>query len=417
VTTSFSDATIHNVAHNTPEFRGVSFSVPGPLAHHGWDEVCDQLQKDDLGKWDRIIPRDELRFEEGQIDFPRRYALAGSTNQLKLSDWATNQLCQKLGVPVSYFRRCPTSLRDAQVNYWLRHPEGEAESSDSRGESRWLLRVRGETLRAVLTERYSRVGNAEMVEAISPVLKETGLSVRWFALSDEGVHLRLVDASRPLEVLPGDPVMAGIHLANSEVGKRSLTIDTLVWRLVCKNGLIRLVKGKSIFNRRHIGLSVPELTTALPQAVRRALQEGETVTERFRRATTIHLADPGGVIATLASDWTLSQSLQEKITTALLKENGQQETLYGLVNAVTSVAQALAPDERYALEIMAGTLLETGPPAVRASACSGMLLQPKQELAVSTDNGDTPPTVSPQVLDHVPKSLVLFPGWEPATRV
>ncbi len=316
-------------------------------------------------------------------------------------------------MPVSYFRRCPTSLRDAQVNYWLRHPEGEAESSESRGESRWLLRVRGETLRAVLTERYSRVGNAELVEAISPVLKETGLSVRWFALSDEGLHLRLVDPSRPLEVLPGDPVMAGIHLANSEVGKRSLTIDTVVWRLVCKNGLVRLVKGKSLFNRRHIGLSLPELMVTLPDAIRRALQEGVMVAERLQRATTIHLSDPTGVIATLASDWPLSQSLEEKIIDARLQEGGQQDTLYGLVNAVTSVAQGLPPDERYALEALAGTLLEAGPPAVRASAPSRETSQAQSVL--SSMNG-TEVTVPSPVTGIVPTSLVLFPGWEPETR-
>jgi hypothetical protein len=67
VTTSIASDT-HSTMNDTPDFRGVSFSVPGPLAHHGWDEVCDQLQKDDLGKWDRVIPRDELRFEEGRLN-------------------------------------------------------------------------------------------------------------------------------------------------------------------------------------------------------------------------------------------------------------------------------------------------------------------------------------------------------------
>ena len=46
--------------------------------------------------------------------------------------------------------------------------------------------------------------------------------------------------------------MAGLHIANSEVGKRSVTVDALVYRLVCTNGLIRLVKGKSLLHRRHV---------------------------------------------------------------------------------------------------------------------------------------------------------------------
>ncbi len=47
--------------------------------------------------------------------------------------------------------------------------------------------------------------------------------------------------------------------------------------------------------------------------------------------------------------------------------SGQQESLYGLVNAVTSAAQRLSLDERYDLEVLAGHLLESGLPATLQS--------------------------------------------------
>ena len=59
----------------------------------------------------------------------------------------------------------------------------------------------------------------------------------------------------------------------------------------------------------------------------------------------------------------MSEGLQGQVKTSLLQErNGQRETLYGLVNAVTNVAQTLLPDDRYSLETLAGRLLERGLP-------------------------------------------------------
>ena len=250
----------------------------------------------------------------------------------------------------------------------------------------------------MLSDRYSRIGNTDVLQALTPALQEVGYGVRWFALTDESLHLRLVDPRRIREVLPGDAIIAGLHLTNSEVGKRSITVDTMVWRLVCQNGLVRLVKGKSLFSQRHMGLSLPELTATLPEVIRRALLEGETVVDRMTQATSHRVTNPEGVIATIASDWGLSQTMEERILASLQSESwGQQETLYGLVNAVTQVAQGLAPDDRYSLEALAGTLLESGPPTVRAEPRSR-----KSDSVDSTDSVDSVESISVTSLDASP---------------
>jgi hypothetical protein len=80
-------------------------------------------------------------------------------------------------------------------------------------------------------------------------------------------------------------------------------------------------------------------------------------------ATTEPLKDAEEAISTLGETWGLSDLLQMQVKTSLLRErSGQQETLYGLVNAVTNVAQTLLPDDRYSLEALAGHLLERGFP-------------------------------------------------------
>lgn len=332
-----------------------------------WAAVTDQVTADDQGKWDLLLSRDTLRFENGRLGFPRRMA-EGHPNNLALTPWATGQFCQKLGMPAAYFRRCPPVLQDVQANHWLHAgdalPQG---GSEGNGDLRWLLRAKGETLRGVLSERYTRIGNRETLGALAPLLSEK-FQVRWFALTDESLHLRLTDPKLIRDVLPGDPVMAGLHIGNSEVGSRSITVDAMVYRLVCQNGLVRLVKGKSVFQQRHIGINPREMREALSNAVREAVMQSTAFIERLIDATRVTIDDPYGVIATIASDWILSRKVEMQIREALeLEPTRQQGTLYGLVNAVTQVAQSLAPDERYTLETLAARLLESGPPAVRVT--------------------------------------------------
>ena len=322
-------------------------------------EVSERVRADDAGKWDVLLAKDEMRMQEGRLRFPRLYR-ADHPKGLELTRWATSQLCQRLSVPTAYFRRCPSYLQDVQVNHWLCQDDPSAKR-DAPPE-KWLLRTKKDTLRGVLTERYAKLNNADVMTAVASVLEQR-FEVGWFAVTDEAFHLRVTDPSLSREVLPGDRVMAGLHIANSEVGKRSVTVDALVYRLVCANGLIRLVKGKSLFHRRHVALSTSEFELTLRSSVQAALMEGAGFMERMRQATTEPLGDVEQALAGLSGQWNLSEKLADAVRAALLRERwGQQETLYGLVNAFTETAQQLAPDDRYTLETIAGGLLERGLP-------------------------------------------------------
>jgi hypothetical protein len=320
-------------------------------------DVRDRLQADDDGKWDQLTERDEMRLEDGRIVFGRLYR-ADHPRGLGLTPWATAQMCQRLSIPTAYYKRCPVGLQDDQVNYWMhREPErGEREPSE-----RWLLRSKGDTVRGILSERYAKVNNADVFRNLEPLVKER-YQVTWLALTEESLHLRLVDPTLAREVTPGDRVLAGLHIANSEVGRRAVTLDALVYRLVCTNGLIRLVKGRSLLRQRHISLSQPRFELALTRAIRDAITEGTAFLERMIQSTREAIPDVAGSLTAIAVQWAWGETLQEQVTEALLLERSHQENLFGLVNAITSVAQRQDPDGRYSLEALAGHLLDKGAP-------------------------------------------------------
>ena len=227
-------------------------------------------------------------------------------------------MCQKLGIPTAYYRRCPAPLQDAQINHWLHRSneiEGEEPARQTQQEPQqrqWLIRVKADTARGILSERYTRLNNADVLECLGPVLAQTPFQVGWFAVTDESLHLRLFDPRLSREVLPGDRVVAGLHIGNSEVGKRAITVDALVYRLVCKNGLVRLVKGKSLLHHRHLGFTKVELGAGLGTAIREALVQSSGFMERLDQATREFVPDLEKALAAIRDEANLSEATTEK---------------------------------------------------------------------------------------------------------
>lgn len=251
-------------------------------------------------------------------------------------------------------RRGQASTRKEETDW----PVSDVETDTT--ERRWLLRCKHGTLRAILSERYACFDHPALLDAMAGTVNGR-FQVDWCALSEDSLHVRLLDPTLTREALPGDRLMAGLHIANSEVGKRAVTVDALVYRLVCQNGLVRLVKGKSLLYQRHVALSPDRFQTALAEAVTEALMQSSGFMERLVMATTTPVADMDKMLLSLAQRWSLPKAMQETIRTDLLQSpSGQQETLYGLVNAVTRAAQTLNADDRHALETLAGTLLDEG---------------------------------------------------------
>jgi hypothetical protein len=322
-----------------------------------FESARERVRAEDAGKWNTLAPREEVLMENGRITLPR-LTPNDYPEGWQPSARATARLCQRLSIPTPYFRRCPTDLQDAQFNYWRSASRNSTNGANSHRRERWLLRTRGEQLRGVLTERYACLDKADLLRCLAPMVEER-FEIAWFALTDESLHLRIVDPRLAREALPHDRLVAGLHIANSEVGMRAVTVDALVYRLVCSNGMIRLVQGRSLLYQRHVALSKSGFEAALRTAVREAFIHGAGFIERLIQATSETISDMDGTLKALAARWNLTESTHKQIRKALLMEtSGQQETLYGLVNALTNAAQTLSPDDRYDLEALAGKLVE-----------------------------------------------------------
>lgn len=223
-----------------------------------------------------------------------------------------------------------------------------------------MIRAKGGTVRGILSPRYAKLDNRQLLEALFPILAGTGYQVRMLDVSPEAFHLRLVDPVISRDVLPGDRLQIGIHLANSEVGLRAVTVDALVYRLVCTNGLIRRIAGKSLMKQRHIAVASERFQQTLENALKEAILVAKTFLEQMALTIKVPVPQPLMAIATLGEIWELSQAVQDQIASRLLREQ-PTDTLYGLINAITGTAQQYGMEERFQLETLASVLVETQP--------------------------------------------------------
>jgi len=339
------------------------FALDLPV-RQGLDEVRGRVLADDEGKWDVILPRQSLLMDRGTLLLPSEYE-GDYPPAMTLSPWATAQACTRLGIPTAYFRRCPLPLQDAQFNHWAWkgngiHEDGtwddEPEAPPTQGEApeRWLLRAKEGQVRGILSQRYVRLDNHQLLDCLHPLLRSR-YEVKSLALTEESLHLRLVDPALARDVLPNDRLVVGLHVANSEVGRRAVSVDALVYRLVCANGLIKLVRGRSLLRHRHVSWDEPRFASSLERALGEALTAGAGLIEQLSWAARTPVADVDGTLTALVHQGSLTQELRERVRRALLgTPPSQQETAYGLVNALTFVAQGLCPDDRYDLEVLAG---------------------------------------------------------------
>jgi len=342
------------------------------------DDVADIVGQDDAGKWDAIVPAREVTLQHGRLWFPQATG-EGHDMGLALSDWATSQACQRLGMPAGYFKRCPIHLQDAQFNHWAMmeqsYRSGDGDDSSTPSGS-WLLRSKGATVRGVLSPRYQKLDNRQVLDSLLPVIRDSRYEVGLVDVSPEAFHLRLIQPNLWRDVLPDDRLFVGVHLTNSEVDLRAVTVDAVVWRLVCTNGLMHKVEGKSLLRQRHVRVEPARFLLLLEGAIAQATLVAAAFLEQMALSVRTPVPDIEGAVDYLAEVWNLPKQTAEYVKFGLLGEK-QGDSLYGLVNAFTAAAQKLGIEERVELESLASTLIDTPTAGKGARFVREHILAPK----------------------------------------
>lgn len=294
----------------------------------------------------------------------------------RISEIAHRQIADRLGIPYKYYERMRQEnpkLLDSNINSWL----------NTTPEKRMLRTLDGK-LRAFLSDRYRRLDNLELVDHVLPVISSMkGCEIASCDVTETHLYLKVINKTMKTEIVPGDVVQAGFVISNSEIGLGALKVEPLVYRLVCKNGLIN----KDLAHKKyHTGRQVEDTDNAyelysdatlaaddkayfmkVQDIVSAAVDETKFMltVNKMRMAMNIKTGDdPVQTVEVLGDRYILNKNERASILRHFYI--GGDFSCYGLVNAITRSSQDVADYNRATeLERIGGMLLDESVESVK----------------------------------------------------
>jgi len=321
-------------------------------------EMAAELDRQNRVKRDFVLETSGLRMaidtDMPNLDVVRATGEHTNVDRFSLNDIAHRQVGTHLGIPAKYYDRMREDYPDllaANVNAWFQ-----------RQPARRMVRTLDGTARAFLSDRYRRIDNFEIATAVLPIIGEmSGARVDSCELTESRMYLKVVNPRLEAEVKPGDIVQAGILISNSEVGHGAVSVQPLVYRLVCSNGMVVNDLGQ---RRYHVGranqaedleLFRDETLEAddrafmmkIQDTVRAAVDETKfkRVVDKMREATEAEITGRVQEVVELsAAKWNLNQTEADNVLQHLIQ--GGDLSLFGLSSAVTRAAQDVESYDR-----------------------------------------------------------------------
>jgi hypothetical protein len=231
-----------------------------------------------------------------------------------------------------------------------------------------MIRTLDGQVRAVFSDRYRRLDNYDLAENVLPILQRLeGARFESVELTETKMYLKVVTPRVEVEIAPGDVVQAGIVITNSEVGQGTLSVQPLVYRLVCRNGLIASDRA---LRKTHVGRVLHSEEEAITvfrddtlaaddkafflkvrDVVEAAVSEAtfRQVAQKMQKTLDIKLTgDPVKAVEVLANRYTLNESERAGVLRHLI-----------VVNALTHFSHEVEDYDRATeFEALGGKLIE-----------------------------------------------------------
>lgn len=278
-----------------------------------------------------------------------------------------DQIANRCGIPSKYAERMRTEapkLLANNVNHWFNaNPEKRMLRCFDNG---------NKVARAFLSDRFRPLDNYDLANTILPKLTQAGCQVISAELTERRLYIQAatpkledVIAARRAEGTQHvigevrDIVQAGIVISNSEVGCGAVKIEPMIYRLVCRNGLIlpdALRKyhvgkagngddgndedGNRLFSDRTMKLTDQAFWAQVCDVVDGALNEikfRQAVTDISAKADGKSVGNPVDIVEVLTTRLDLSDTEQKNVLQHLT--TGGSLDLWGVTNAVTRAAE------------------------------------------------------------------------------
>ena len=303
----------------------------------------DHIASDDL--WSR--PQDLTLTHDMTV------CLDGS-DEFQLNDWSFSQLCRMAGVSKDTLNR-------------LTHKTASKvfEETLPRSDKPLQLLSTGEHIRSVHGVSYTRLWNIELLDLVkeyagdfSPPQVAADNTSTGLYCGEQDMFAFLIDPTGWAEI-DGEAFAPGFFLWNSEVGRRTLGIQTFWFQRVCANHIVWDAVEVAEFTRKHTARvrdGLDEIRRIIEGLRDKCATRRDGFVRCMRKAMTERLGHDG--------DEVLKQLAQHGIPRQLIPQALQLAqaqggfTIFAVVDALTRLSQSVQlAGDRAALDTKIGSLL------------------------------------------------------------
>lgn len=306
---------------------------------------CSQQRQQSEDLWER--PQDLTLTHDMTV-------CAGDGNELFLNDWSFSQMCRMAGVSKETVNRL--SHRTASK---------VLEETLPRADKPLQVLTTGNHVRSIHGVAYTRLWNADLLDVVKefasdftpPQTAMDGVSSGLYC-GEQDLFAFMIDPTGWAEI-DGEAFAPGFFVWNSEVGKRSLGIQTFWFQKVCQNHIVWDATEVVDFSRKHtanVRDGLNEIRCILETLVARRDERRDSFAAVMKKAMVERLGSDAEEVANVLSAEKIPRSLIKDAMEIAQRHGGF--TIFALVDALTKLSQKISyAGDRTELDSRIGQLL------------------------------------------------------------
>ncbi|QDV73730.1 DUF932 domain-containing protein [Botrimarina mediterranea] len=271
----------------------------------------------------------------------------------RLSDWSFSQLCRLAGVSKETINRLSAETASQALRETLPASDKPLQ-----------LLATGKSIRSLHGVSYTRLWNDDLLSVVSEFASDfeppqVGMNgATGLYCGEQDLFAFLIDPTGWIEI-EGEAFAPGFFVWNSEVGRRSLGIQTFWFQAVCQNHIVWDAVEVVEFTRKHtakVGDGLSEIRRLIERLVAKRDERRDGFVKVISGAMQQTLGSAADdVLKTLASEG-IPRGLAAKAT-ELAQQSGRF-SIFSLVDALTRLAQEVRyAGDRVEIDAKAASLL------------------------------------------------------------
>jgi hypothetical protein len=283
-----------------------------------------------------------------------RLVLANGNDQaFSLNDWSFGQVCRLAGVAKETVNRLTSDTAARVLGETL-----------PRGNKPLQVYAQGESARSIHGASYTRLHNAELLDIVvdcadgfEPPPKGFNGGTGLYC-GEQDMFCFLIDPTGWTDI-GGESFAPGLFLWNSEVGRRSLGIETFWYQQICGNHIVWDAVEVVEFSRKHtanVHEALVEVRRIIQALAAKRDERRDAFAKVIQRAMDTKAGDDADEVRAALSQAGISRALAKQAI-ELAQQQGRF-TVFSMVDALTRLSrQIVNAGDRTEVDQQAGSLL------------------------------------------------------------